>query len=129
MTQEYFAEEHQNNHVSNTECIDDFLTDDDIAIFRSQLNDIPANFAKEPIRKQLTTNISMLQQRHETTFLLSIEETDPLRIIMAKSNSKSKSKRSRGFSLSTNQATEDENTGNGGIDDRLSPKFEKLMQL
>jgi hypothetical protein len=44
VTQEYFAEEHQ-NHVTNTECIDDFLTDDDIAVFRSQLNDIPANFA------------------------------------------------------------------------------------
>jgi ribosomal protein L32 len=60
---------------------------------------------------------------------MSIEETDSIRVVMAKSNSKSKSKRSRDFSLSTNQATEDDNIGNGGIDDRLSPKFEKLMQL
>ena len=35
---------------------------------------------------------------------------------------------SRGISLSTYQATEDDNTG-AGLEDRLSPKFEKLQPL
>lgn len=47
-------------------------------------------------------------------------------LIEAKPNSKSK--QSRAASLSTYQATEDDNTG-AGLDDRLSPKFEKLQQL
>ena len=61
---------------------------------------------------------------------MSIEEADPIRLIMAKSNAKStaKSKRSRGISMSNYIITEDDAPGNG-LDDRLSPKFEKMMLL
>ena len=80
-----------------------------------------------PIRRNLTTDWQRLQMRHQTTFLMSVEEADPIKLIMA-SKSNSKRKRSREVSLSTYQATEDDNTGTG-LADRLSPKFEKLQQL
>ena len=128
MTQEYFAED-ERNHVTNTEqCIDDFLTDDDIAVFRSQLNDIPVNLASQSMRREITTNVKLLTIRHQNQFLLSIEETDPIRQLLAISNQKSTTKKrsgSRGISLSTYRVTEEENQGNG-LEDRLSPKFEKL---
>ena len=50
-----------------------------------------------------------------------------VRLRLAKSGS-TKQKRSRAASLSTYQGTEEENTGTG-LDDRLSPKFEKLQQI
>lgn len=78
------------------------------------------------IRKSLQTNFRQLQMRHQTTIHLSIEEADPIKLILpSKSNSKHK-RRSREVSLSTYQATEDDNTG-AGLADRLSPKFEKLQ--
>ena len=98
--------------------------DDDIAVFRSQLNDIPDDLASEPIRRKFTTKVQALEQRHKNEFTLQIiEEEDPVRLRLAKSASKDR--KSRAASLSTYHGTEDENTGTG-LDDRLSPKFEKL---
>ena len=52
-----------------------------------------------------------------------MEKEDPIRLRMVKSASKER--RSRAASLSTYHGTDEDNTGTG-LDDRLSPKFEKL---
>ena len=44
--------------MTNTE---DDITDDDIAVFRSQLNDIPDDLALQPMRKELRTKVKELQ--------------------------------------------------------------------
>ena len=57
-------------------CTDQQMIDDedDIAVFRSQLNDIPHDLASYPTRRDITINIPRLLMRHQTTFLMSIEE-------------------------------------------------------
>ena len=97
VTQEYFADNYQ--ATVTDQGFEDCLTDDDIAVFRSQLNDIPTDLALHPVCRKFNTNVQLLLMRHQSQFIVSIDEEDPIRRISAKSNSKRK--RSRGASLST----------------------------
>ena len=52
------------------------------------------------IKRNMTTNVTLLEQRHQDEFSVSIEETDPIiRLVQTKQNVKSK--QSRAASLST----------------------------
>ena len=96
------------------------MTEDDIAVFKSQPNDIPYDLHLVSIR-QSQTRRKQVYRDDSSMFSFSFEEEDPK---MRKSQRKERQKpENRGISLSTfEEAAEDQDN----LEDRLSPKFEKL---